>query len=321
MRTVFFSYSHEDEPLRDKLEQQLAILKRNGVISTWHDRRLPAGSEFDHGIDENLNKADVVLLLVSPAFLASDYCYDVELKCAMARHAAGEARVIPVILRPCDWHDALFGRLLATPTDGKPVTLWPNTDEAFLTVAKAIKAAVGAMDQADQLGNMNARAVTAEVRPGAAQTGPRSSNLSLAKAFSDRDKDAFKTESFEYMAGYFERSLGELQTRNRGIEGAYRRIDANRFTAIIYREGRSVARCTVFMGEGSFANGIAYSSSETAASNSFNECLTVQADDHSMYLKSMGMAHFGRGQADKLSQEGASELYWGILIEPLQHRS
>lgn len=328
MLSVFFSYSHADEALRDQLEQQLAILKRQGVIATWHDRRILAGSEIDHGIDAALEEADIVLLLVSPAFLASDYCYDREMNRAMERHQAGAARVVPVILRPCDWHDTPFGKLLATPTDGKPVTLWPDRDQAFLEVAKTIKAAAKAMGSQTSTPSP----VPVPTPPHASSSAPqgsgfgvgapvaiRSSNLRIAKKFTERDKDAFKDETFEYMARFFEQSLAELQARNPGVEGVFRRVDANRFFAVVYREGNAVARCTVFMGGGGFFGGIGYSANETTDSNSFNECLNVQADDQALYLQGMGMAHIGRADA-KLSQEGASELYWAMLIQPLQHR-
>jgi formylglycine-generating enzyme required for sulfatase activity len=139
---VFFSYSHKDVELRDELEKHLSILKRQGVIESWHDRRIGAGREWKGDIDKHLNTADVILLLISADFLASDYCYDVEMERAMERHEAGEARVIPVILRPVDWKGAPFGKLQALPRDAKPVTEWPNHDKALLDVARGIRAAV-----------------------------------------------------------------------------------------------------------------------------------------------------------------------------------
>jgi hypothetical protein len=296
MISVFFSYSHEDEQLRNQLEQQLAILKRQNVIATWHDRRITAGEVIDHAISSNLEMANIILLLVSPAFLASDYCYDREMQRAMERHEAGEAVAIPVILRPCDWHGTPFGKLLATPTDGKPVTQWADRDQAFLEVTKAIQSLSQPL----------------------AAPASRSSNLRLAQTFTERDKDHFKVETFEFIARYFEGSLEELQVRNPGIEGTFRRVDANRFNAVIYRGGKALTRCTVFMG-GGFMNGIAYTANETSESNSFNENLSVEADDQMLYLKSMGMSFRG-GAGEKLSQEGAAELYWGMLIQPLQSR-
>ena len=139
---LFFSYSHKDETLRDFLATHLALLKRQGVLNEWHDRRIGAGAEWGKAIDENLEAADIILLLVSADFLASDYCYDIEMNRAMARHDAGEARVIPVVLRPCDWQGAPFGKLQAVPKDAKPVTTWENQDEAFTDIARGIREAV-----------------------------------------------------------------------------------------------------------------------------------------------------------------------------------
>lgn len=322
MPHVFFSYCHVDEDLRDQLEKQLALLKRQGVIETWHDRRIGAGENLDHAISAQLESCEIILLLVSSDFLASDYCYDVEMRRAMERHATGGAVVIPVILRSCLWHDAPFGRLTATPPDGKPVTQWPDRDLAFTEVAKAIRDA--ARQFARRIAPIGACTPTSPPQASPATVTAteqlRSSNFRVAKQFTERDKDRFKQETFEYIAAYFANSLDEFASRNQGIEGDFRRIDANRFIAVLYRNGKGVARCTVFMGGGIFGNSIAYSATETTASNSYNETLRVEADDQMLFLSSLGMAHFAGqgGQKPKLSQEGAAELYWSMLIEPLQ---
>jgi hypothetical protein len=142
---VFCSYAHEDERLLKELLKHLGILKRLGVIRDWHDRRITAGSEWKGQIDGQLESAEVVLLLVSANFLASDYCYDVEMKRALQRHEAAAARVIPIILRPSDWLTAPFGKLQALPRDGKPVTTWKNRDEAFADVARGIREAASSL--------------------------------------------------------------------------------------------------------------------------------------------------------------------------------
>lgn len=139
---VFFSYSHKDEGLRDKLVNHLSILKRKNIICDWYDRDITAGTEWEGQIDEHLESSQVILLLISADFLASDYCYDIELKRAMKRHESGEARVIPIILRDVDWKGADFGKLQALPKNAKPVTSWNNEDEAFTDVAKGIRKAV-----------------------------------------------------------------------------------------------------------------------------------------------------------------------------------
>src|SRR6266700_5372480 len=135
---VFYSYAHKDEKLRNKLDNQLSNLKRRGLITGWYDRKISAGREWESEIDKHLNTASIILLLVSPDFMASDYCYGIEMKRAMERHEAGEARVIPIILRPTDWKGTPIGKLHALPLDGKSVTQWRNRDEAFLAIAKDI---------------------------------------------------------------------------------------------------------------------------------------------------------------------------------------
>jgi len=137
---VFCSYAHRDEALRDDLVKHLGLLQRQGVIAAWHDRKITAGTEWAGAIDAHLQSAQIILMLVSADFMASDYCYDVEMQRAMTRHEAKEARVIPVILRPVDWQAAPFGKLQALPKDGKPITTWPNQDDAFVNVARGIRA-------------------------------------------------------------------------------------------------------------------------------------------------------------------------------------
>ncbi len=145
------SHGRSDQPLllvfaqgrgaEEKLETHLSLLKDLGVIADWHDRRIAAGTEWDGVINENLDRAGIILLLVSADFLASRYCRDVEVARAMERHEAGTARVIPIILRPVDWHSAPFGKLQALPRDGKPVTKWRPQDEAFTDIARGIREA------------------------------------------------------------------------------------------------------------------------------------------------------------------------------------
>ena len=322
MTTVFFSYSHVDEDLRDMLEKHLSALKHQGMIDTWHDRCIRAGDEFSSETSDKLESASIILLLVSADFIASSYCYDVEMKRALERHHSGEARVIPVILRACDWRDTPFGTLLATPKDGRPVRSWPDLDDAFLDVVRTLKAAVqetrGHRTQFQQRANPADRemALTGPV-PTDIVAHPRSSNLRLRKQFSEADKDSFRDKAFEFMANYFESSLSELEARNGDVTTRFRRIDQNRFTATVYHEGTSVARCSITLG-GMLGNGITYSASDQIHENSFNESLSVENDDQAMFLTVMGMGAFGNQVGSHLTPEGAAEYYWSMLMQPLQ---
>lgn len=136
---LFLAYAREDEAFKDELVKHLTALHRQGLISIWHDQAIEPGSRWENVIEENLQSADIILLLVSADFIASDYAYNIEMKKAIGRHEVGSAVVIPVILRPCRWKGAPFGKLQALPKDGKPVTHWPNPDDAWDNVVEAIE--------------------------------------------------------------------------------------------------------------------------------------------------------------------------------------
>jgi hypothetical protein len=140
-RKIFISYAHEDEKHRAALEKHLSPLVREGLVEVWNDRKISASMEWKGQIHENLESADLILLLVSSSLLASDYVNDVEMKRGLERHKAGQAIVIPIIVRPCDWRSTSIGRLQALPTDGQPITgrKWKNQDEAWTDVIRGLR--------------------------------------------------------------------------------------------------------------------------------------------------------------------------------------
>jgi hypothetical protein len=132
------SYAHTDEPLKNELLKHLVPLTRLGLIETWNDRKIKAGEEWNKAISHKLENANIILLLISIDFINSQYCFDVELEKAMERHDAGEAKVIPVILRACLWNHTLFAKLQALPKDAKAITAWRDQDEALSSVAEGV---------------------------------------------------------------------------------------------------------------------------------------------------------------------------------------
>ena len=137
--SVFFSYAHEDERLRDSLAKHLRILERQGIIKSWSDRCILPGQEWDGQINENLEAADIILLLISADFLASDYCWETEVKRAMEKHESGKAIVIPIILRSCIWISAPFGKLKPLPRDAKPINSFEDLDSILTKIAEEIR--------------------------------------------------------------------------------------------------------------------------------------------------------------------------------------
>ncbi len=142
---IFCCYAHKDQSYLLDLKKHLAPLLRLQLINNiWYDADIRPGMDWEHEIHKHLNTAQVILLLISPDFMASDYCYGKEMARAIERHDRGEATVIPVIVRPVfyDLAEIPFGKLKALPTDAKPITSWPNSDEAFFTVAQGIHRAI-----------------------------------------------------------------------------------------------------------------------------------------------------------------------------------
>lgn len=317
MPTIFFSYSHADEALRDELEKHLSILKRQGLIEVWHDRRIGAGNDFAREISANLETADIILLLVSSDFLSSDYCYDIEMTRAMERHERGEAIIIPVILRPCSWHKAPFGKILAATKDGKAITKYPTLDDGFLEVANAIEKAVETLTPSNQI-KKSVIHVGDTTSPRAVVL--RSSNLRITRQFSDHDKDDFLESAFNVICNYLEGSLEELAQRNQGIQTRGTRVDVRHFSAKIYCNGQQVSGCRIWYGgRSSYSSGILYSNNpDLNTDTTYNESLSVESDGYSLYLKPLGMPHYGKVPGKQLTEEGASEYLWELLIGPLQ---
>jgi hypothetical protein len=142
---IFLSYSHEDEAMKIKLDRNLIALKKNNSIDVWQDRAIMPGDVWDDAIKNALASADIILLLISVDFNNSKYIWENELEVALQRHERKEARVIPVILRTCDWTDMPYARLQALPTGGRPISSFTDADEAYTDVAKGIRAVVNYM--------------------------------------------------------------------------------------------------------------------------------------------------------------------------------
>jgi TIR domain len=142
---VFLSYAHEDEAMKVQLDKNLIMLKRSDKINVWQDRQIMAGAAWDESIAKELAAADIILLLISVDFNNSQYIWDKELKIAMERHEKKEARVIPIILRTCEWSEMPYAKLQALPTGAKPITSFANADEAYTDVAKGIRMVVDYM--------------------------------------------------------------------------------------------------------------------------------------------------------------------------------
>ncbi|MCY1281025.1 TIR domain protein [compost metagenome] len=324
MTSLVFSYAHADEALRNELEKHLSPLKRMGRISTWHDRRIVPGEEFAGQIDQHFAQADIILLLISSDFINSDYCYQIEMTNALQRHEIGEAVVIPVILRPCAWHQLPFGKLLAATVDGKPIVQFPSYDEGFVQVVEAVSRAldklattqIPAPQPTRQPGRT--RAVDATFSIGSS-SAPRSSNLAIPKNFTDLDRDRAGREGFDYLTRFFENSLTELKKRNEGLEIDFYCRDADAFACTVYQHGHKVCHCGIWRNaRGAGLGDICYSQSGISQ-NSCNESMSIADNEQLIGFRPLMGGHMMGGQRDRLlTNEGMAEHFWEMFINPLK---
>ncbi len=141
--TILLCYAHQDERMVSQLKDHLSVLERNGLIALWDYGNITPGAEWEQEINKHLDEAQIILLLISRSFLASNYGYTVEMQRAIERHESKEACVIPVILRPVHWKEPPIDKLRALPDRDKPISKWPDRDEGFENVADGIIKVIG----------------------------------------------------------------------------------------------------------------------------------------------------------------------------------
>ncbi len=204
---IFISYAHKDEHYKDKLVTSIANLKRQGYVSAWEDRQIPVGGEWDKHIKSALNDADVILMLISMDFIASEYCFDVEVAKAIERHnnPNDNARVVPIIIRPADWQDTAFARLQALPKGALPVSKWEDEDEAYLDIVNQLKKLI------KEMRGIGAKplVVIPDAVPTPATQAPQN-NSSPVEEFRNLIGDGKTGKAIELMLGYLKEKDEDL---------------------------------------------------------------------------------------------------------------
>jgi hypothetical protein len=190
-RKVFFSYAHKDEDLKDDLVRHLKSLQSMGMIEAWDDREIDVGTEWAQEIDDRLNDAEIILLLVSASFMGSHYCFNIEMIRAMERHDLNQAIVVPIILKPVYWKHAPFGKLQAVPKNGRPVVQWESVDEAFEHVTERIvqilKAGPSAKTSGQKQGFLTPIPQDSIKEPAPCKDSPRSATFDALASFIQSD--------------------------------------------------------------------------------------------------------------------------------------
>jgi hypothetical protein len=302
---AFISYSHHDKAVLDRLHVHLKNLTRGGHIETWYDRDILAGSDLNAEIERELEAADLFLLLVSPDFIASDYCVEREMKRALERHAAGAARVVPIIVEECDWKAmSELRQLKAVPTDGKAISEWASSNTAYLNVVQELRRIIEA----------DGPAAVAMVAPEQVAVRPATTRYRAKRQFDQIDKGDFRDTAFVTIRDYFRRAALEIDSIE-GLRGRFVDRGATSFGATIVNGGdrNGTAHITVHCRNSHVAMGdIYYSFSENAGDNTANGGFNVSADDYEQFLVQT-MNIFGKSD-ERLAPERAAEVLWNEFI-------
>ena len=309
---IFISYSHRDQAVLDRLHTHLAPLRSEGLIDTWYDRQILAGERIDEEIGKELESCDLFLMLVSPDFLASDYCVNREMRRALERHRDDAAHVVPIIVEPCDWLSSPLRELKALPLDGKPISEWTNPNNAYLDVVRELrrileirKAAVPPMGRATFSEETN-------------ETRPMAPSYRVQRDFDEIDLSEFRETAFATIRDYFQQQIAEIDTIS-DLRGRFVPRGPSSFGCTVVNRGREfnrgTAHITVHCKNGGFGLGdIYYSFSENADPNSANGMFHIESDEYEMYLSSMMTFGSNRGR-ERLTPEEAAEHLWADFIE------
>lgn len=311
MSNAFISYSHRDEKALQRLHTHLAMLRREKLIMAWYDREILAGGDIDREISSHLKGSELFLALVSPDFLASNYCYEQEMGNALKRHEDGTLRVIPIILEPCDWKSSPLAKLKALPKDGKPVSTWTNENVAYFDVVTELRRLTGNLEK-----NLN-DAPTRTQEPSSNPASLQSRRYRIKKEFDSIDRDEFRRQAFATIEEYFRHSIDELNAIGNPIRANFEKMGSEAFTCTVLNKAAKAkeAHITVRNGDDdSFGrDAIVYSFSRRER-NSANGFIHVEANEFELYLKSDGFGFRRAQDSERLSAEEAADGLWREFI-------
>lgn len=235
---AFISYSHKDEAMLGKLHTHLSQLKREGQLSSWTDEEIPAGGSVDKAISRNLESAQIFIALLSPDYIASNYCYENEFKWALKAHENGELTIIPIILEPCDWLNTPFKAFKALPKDGKAISIWQNPNTAFLDVIQNVRKFLK--------GSIISELQTTPISSSAISKidGPQR-NYRVKKDFDSIQKMEFIEKSFEEVSKVLVTYIEELLQVDEHIKCRVTKKESRVFESILVNRNKIGAEATL----------------------------------------------------------------------------
>lgn len=301
---VFISYSHADSRWLDRLHKHLAQLKREGSIEAWYDREITAGGKLHEEIAVELQEADIFVAALSPDFIASSYCYEVELQEALKREADGQLIVVPIVFEPCDWLSTPLSKFKALPDDGKPVSEFSNENVALLAITGELRRILSKPKKM-----VGRQTEYSEPIIGA------SSRYRIKRDFDKVDKRDFANRSFDEIKAFFQSSANEINSVPE-LEADFLERDRDSFSCTLVNRGMGRAFETVTVRRGSSFGEIDTVYGDRAPSNTSHGSFSVRSDEYEMFFTD-GYFNFRGDSEKKLSALNVAQLIWDELVHKI----
>ncbi|MFC4212658.1 toll/interleukin-1 receptor domain-containing protein [Pedobacter lithocola] len=308
---AFISYSHRDENYLERLKVHLAQMKRENMIDEWTDKEIHAGSSLENEINGALASSQIFLALVSPDYLASNYCFEKEFEAALQLQEEGELIIVPIIVEHCEWQKTPFGKLKAIPKDGKPISDYTNPNNAFLTV----------VDELRRLIETKPQVYISDDKPSNEVAVPSSKrNYKVKKTFSEVDKVNFIEASFKYILAYFKSSVDEINDVE-NIQARFLKQDNSSFSCLISNRANVkdsyLAVSLVNKGQTHFGDlQYAFSDRVNESSIHLDKLFNIGFDEYELFWISHNAYGFQRQRDEvQLTAVGVAEIIWNNFIE------
>lgn len=306
---IFISYSHADDRVLERLHKHLAMMQRDALISAWSDHQILPGANLNAAISSELEKADIFLALLSPDYLASNYCYEKEFEFALERSREGALRVVPVIAEPCDWLSSPFQEFLALPKEGKAISEWTNANNAYLDIVTGLRRLVG--EASVPLERLEG--------PGRGEVVSLARKVRVKRDFDVIEKVEFADKTFSSMRDYFRDAASELEGASEDLRSRMEDMSPTAFTCTIVNRAKmpkAEAHITVHNQKArsrGFGGNIEYVFQAYADPGSSNGSIRVDADEYNLYLSTNGYG--GYGENSKYSPSQVAEWLWNKFVQ------
>lgn len=308
---AFLSYAHEDAQETVNLRKHTAVLRREGLISIWHDREILPGEPINRSINEAIESSSLILLLISPDFINSDYCMGREMKRALELHNEGSAKLVPIICRPCDWKGIEeLSDLKALPTDAKPIVKWENKDEAWADVVTELRRLIQSNRSAAS--NSVQSISTSSVMP---RNRKETRRLRVRREFTDNDINNFKEEVFKTLRNHFQQSIDEFNSV-KGVQGIMKFDETGRFQCTIVNHAykNTTVHIMVKLGNDHMQNcAVCWLFDMDTSEESMEGAYEIKSNGYNLYLKLILSP--ASGYIGDLNPGQAADLLWTDFLK------